>query len=185
MPTLGVLAAEAVRQLSQFVLNGALDTPDSIRVLPVTPLELPALRQYYYVPVTDSVLSRTVANPDTDAASTTASSPRTPAVKRPSGASGASSANKTSPLPMAAAKAKVSPVAPNPPKPIGTAEADPDDEGAEEEEEEEDDGKLDDELQAIEEMESASCGKPKKGKANGKASAKAKAGGKKGKAKAK
>jgi len=180
MPTLGVLAAEAVRQLSQYVLNGALGTPNSIRVPPVTQLELPALRQYYYVPVTDSVLSRTVANPDADVvASTTASSPRTPAVKRPSGASGASSANKTSPQPIWAAKAKVSPVAPD-----GTMEADAevDDDANEEGVEEEKEGMLGDELQAIEEMENASVGKANKG-AKGKA--KAKASGKKGKAKAK
>jgi len=87
VPNFGVVAAEAVRQLSQLVLNGVLETPDSIRVMPVTPMELPALRQYYYVPGTDSVLARTVANADTHM-----STPHILATKRDASAAGASGA---------------------------------------------------------------------------------------------
>jgi hypothetical protein len=170
VPNLGVVAAEAVRQLSQLVLNDVLDMPDSIRVAPGMALELPLLQQYYYVSATDSVLSRTVAS-----AVTNTVSPRRPAIKRDASAAGASGASgATGSLDILAPKAKAKPEVPNPPAPKGTAMILKDDDTDDDEDlDDEDDHSVieegaDDEFQAIEEIEGAGT-KRKQHKTKGKA----------------
>lgn len=64
IPSMGVLAAEAVRQITAYLKNEVLGVPSSIKVPLTGPLELKPVVVYTYMPVLNQIVRRTVREED-------------------------------------------------------------------------------------------------------------------------
>ena len=139
LPGMGVLAAEAVRQITQYLKNECTNTQGAIRVPLTQPVNIPPLQTYTYMPVLNQIVKRTIREgKDAQDEKEAGDVPATAGSKTPK----KSVTNKTE-----------TPAPPTPkgvPTSKGASQADEDDE--EEEDEEDDEEKVDNELQALEEM---------------------------------
>jgi hypothetical protein len=163
IPSMGVLAAEAVRQIVEYLKNEAFAVPATIKVPLTRPLDLPPVAVYTYMPVLNQIVKRTVRDDpatsegkgaaegkeETDAAKKVV--PDVPVVKGTAVATAAKKGYKNK------------------------AEEEESDEGGDEEhpeENEDEQGDVDAELQALDELQKAT-GKTKR-KATGKSTGTAK-----------
>ena len=64
-PSFGVLAAECVRHVAQFIHN-YIDKVGYMRIEPPEPIEMPSLKTFFYFQVTDQIVARTVVSPQSD-----------------------------------------------------------------------------------------------------------------------
>ena len=163
IPAMGVLAAEAVRQITAYLKNDCLNVANSIRVPLAQALALPPLQTYTYMSALNQIVKRTVREDDAG------DGPATPAKN-------GSKTKKQSTPGSATSSGTDVPTAPVP-KGVPTPQGAPSDQDDLDEEEGVDHGELaaDDELQALEEMQqSVAKGKRKRGNAKNAAKPKAK-----------
>ena len=163
LPGMGVLAAEAVRQITQYLKNECTNTQGAIRVPLTQPVNIPPLQTYTYMPVLNQIVKRTVReSKDVQDEKEAGDEPATPVAKTPV----KSGANKTeTPVPPTPKGAPTSKSTPKSEK-----QADEDDEEGDDDEE-----GVEGELQALEEMQQATGKKRKKPSSKSSAKKKGKA----------
>ena len=170
IPSMGVLAAEAVRHIAEYLKNEAFAAPATIKVPLTRPLDLPPVAVYTYMPVLNQIVKRTVRDdPATSEGKGAAEGKEvTDAKKKETDA-----AKKVVPDVPVVKGTAVATAAKQGPK--NKAEEEESDGGGDEEhpeENEDEQGDVDAELQALDEMQKAT-GKTKR-KATGKSTGTAK-----------
>lgn len=154
LPTMGVLAAEAVRQITAYLKNECLGVASSIKVPLVQPLNIPPAVTYTYLPVLNQIVKRTVRDTqDTKDDEPARDEPSTPATSKKPG--------------KPKAGLTEAPVAPTPKGQATPTGPKGNEEEGDEDEEEDGEEKPDDELEALNEMEKAAGKKRKAGKQAG------------------
>ena len=183
-PDQGFLAAEAVKMLAPYIQNHVLDRPNSLKVAPPQDITVPPIKQYTFIAVTGRVILRTVMpasdadKKDTKTDSKSESKSQGKNVKQ--AASSSSSGNKDAKGPgkdggPGSAAGKKPPVTPKAKGKKLTADEDVDEDFDEEDDAailDDEDG-IDNELAALDELESAAVPKkrgrpPKEGSASAK-----------------
>jgi hypothetical protein len=145
---MGVLAAEAVRQIASYLKNEATNQANTIRVPLTQPLSLPPLQTYTYMPVLNQIVKRTVQETAAEDSTETGDGPATPSAKKPGNGKFGSVQTPLAPTPKGVPTTKA-------------VEDGDDGEDGEGDDDLWDDEKVEDELAALEEMQK-SVGKKRK-----------------------